>query len=358
MEEFEDVLKSIYYDPTSAGGYGGANRLYTEAQKQIPDLKLSEVKKWLKVQPTYTLFKPRRKKFKRLKILLEDIDAQWQADLLEMSWYASHNDGYKFLLVIIDILSKYAWVVPLKSKSAQNVTNAFKSVLEEGRVPKKLQTDQGKEFKNNLFERLMRTYNINFFTTTDTVKCAIVERFNRTLRERIYRYLYHTNSHRYIDNLQDLVNAYNLSYHRSIGMAPAQVTPDKVQFIRDRNKEEQTPSRKKVIPEGEHVRITRWKDTFEKGAENNWSEEVFKVDKIKRTPLGHVYKLVDLGDEPISSIFYNEELNPVAKPEFVNIKILKTRIDPRTRKRQVFVHWIGYPDKFDQWINEEDTIDV
>ena len=359
MVEREEVLKRIYYDPESAGAFGGANRLHSEALKEIPDLKLVDVKKWLKGESTYTMFRPRKRRFKRLKILVGDIDEQWQADLLDMSWFAQYNNGYKYLLVVIDVFSKYAWVVPLKSKDAGVVVRKFKNIILKGRKPEKLQTDQGKEFKNKIFETLMQLYDINFFTTTDdAVKCAVVERFNRTLRERIYRYLYHKNSHRYIDELDNLVDAYNKSYHRTIDMAPAEVTSDHSYFIRDRNREKHTPPKKKAIPEGDHVRISQNKGIFEKGAMNNWSEEVFKIDKRKRTPLGYVYRLVDLADEPITSIFYSDELNPVKKPEFFNIKELKTRINPQTNKRQVYVHWIGYPKKFDQWINEEDIQDI
>lgn len=356
MDESERVLSEIYYNEESPGGFGGVNRLFAEAKKVIPALSLETVKKWLQSQSAYTLFKPARKKFKRLRILVSNIDEQWEADLMDMSWLQSTNSGVKYLLAVIDVFSKYAWVIPLKNKSANSLIEAINTIFKQGRIPKKLRTDQGKEFKDETFQKLMRDNNINFFTTTDdTVKAAVVERFNRTLRERIYRYLYHKNSNTYIDALSGIVKSYNKSYHRTIGMSPESVASESVPIIQHRMREKpKAPTKKKLI-EGDFVRISRKKGIFEKGATNNYSEEIFKIRSLKRTPIGFVYKLSDLGDEPITSIFYRDELTQVDKPEFFNIKVLKTRKNPRTKKKELFIHWIGYPKKFDQWIDEDET---
>jgi len=184
MDINQEVLKKLYYDPSNPASYGGAERLWREAIKEIPDLKLIQVKRWLRGQDTYTMFRPVRKKFERVHTLVDAIDEQHQGDLLDVQWFARFNDGVKFLLIIIDIMSRYAWVRPLRDKSSKTVVAAMKSILDEGRVPKKLQTDQGKEFVNSQFKQLMQSYGIHFFTTTDDIiKCALAERFNGTLRE-------------------------------------------------------------------------------------------------------------------------------------------------------------------------------
>ncbi len=114
----------------------------------------------------------------------------------------------------------------LKNKSGIEVTKAFQSILKEGRVPQKLQTDQGKEFFNKHFQDVMKKHDINHFATATDLKASVVERFNRTLKSRMWRFLTATNSRRYIDVLQDIIQGYNTSYHRSIRMRPVDV--DKV----------------------------------------------------------------------------------------------------------------------------------
>ena len=292
-------------------------------------------------------------------ILVDGIDEQWQADLLDLTWFSRFNDGVKFLFVVIDCLSRYAWVEPLKDKSALSVVAGFEIILATGRKPKKLQTDQGKEFVNANFNRLMKREGIHFFTTTDDqIKCAIVERLNRTLRNRIYRYLHYKNSHRYIDDLQKIVTGYNNSFHRAIKMKPSQVCSENVTEVKLNIKKtyKQKPHHKKAIEVGKTVRIARKKGTFEKGATSNWTEELFKVAKNKKTPSKYIYKLVDLDGEPITSIFYPEEVSEVKEKNVYKIeKVLKTGRNPLTRKTEYFVKWLGYPSKFNSWIENIDN---
>ena len=355
MDINQEVLKKLYYDPSNPASYGGAKRLWREAIKEIPDLKLIQVKRWLRGQDTYTMFRPVRKKFERVHTLVDAIDEQHQGDLLDVQWFARFNDGVKFLLIIIDIMSRYAWVRPLRDKSSKTVVAAMKSILDEGRVPKKLQTDQGKEFVNSQFKQLMQSYGIHFFTTTDdTIKCALAERFNRTLRERIYRYLYHHNTNRYIDVLPRIVEAYNNSYHRTLKMSPVSVKPEHIpQILKNLKGEKPILNPRSEFNVGDFVRISRKKGTFEKGATSGWTEEVFKIAKKKKTPRKFVYRLVDLKEEPITSIFYPEELTLVDEPQVFRVeKVLRKKIDPVTEKRNLFVKFVGYPDKFNDWIEE------
>ena len=110
------------------------------------------------------LHKPARKNYPRRRVHMRGIDETWQADLVEMLPYARENNGYKYLLTVIDIFSKYAWAVPVKSKSGPDVTAAMQSVLIQGRIPKNLHTDEGKEFYNAHFKDLMQRFNINHYS--------------------------------------------------------------------------------------------------------------------------------------------------------------------------------------------------
>lgn len=355
-DAIQELLKSIYFDPKAEGSFGGLKKLYTAALKKQPNLKLKQVENWLAKQNAYTLFKQRKKKFLRVPILVNYIDEQWQADILDMTWLARQNDGYKYILVVIDILSRYAWAIPLKDKSAKTVTDAFRKIFTFGRKPEKLQTDQGKEFVNSKLQTLLKTNSIHHFTTTDDIiKCAIAERFNRTLRSRIYRYLSAKNTNRYVDRLDDIVLGYNNSYHRTINASPASVTPDNETeiLINIRKSHRKLESiRHKPFKVGDYVRITRAKTIFEKGTTTNWTEEIFKIIKVKKTPQGYIYKLEDFDSEPITSIFYHWELQLAEKPQVYRIeKILRQRTNPGTKRKEYLVKWLGYPEKFNSWVD-------
>ena len=139
---------------------------------------------------------------------------------MDVSSFACFN---KFLLTCIDVFSKFAWVVLLKNKTGESLVNGFQSILDLDRSPEKLQTDKGTEFLNRNFQSLLEENRIHFFTTNSELKASVVERFNRTLKTRMWKYFTAKNNRVYIDILQDIICGYNNSYHQSIGRAPASV---------------------------------------------------------------------------------------------------------------------------------------
>ena len=114
--------------------------------------------------------------------------------------------------------------MPLKTKQGQELVKAFQTILSSGRKPNKLQTDQGTEFLNHVFQKFLRENNIDFFTVNSGLKASVVERFNRTFKNKIYKYFTAKNTLAYIDVLSKLVKSYNNTYHRSSKMKPSQVT--------------------------------------------------------------------------------------------------------------------------------------
>ena len=142
---------------------------------------------------------------------------------MDISSLARFNKGYKFLFTCIDVFSKFAWVVPLKNKTGEPLVNGFQSILDLSRSPEKLQTDKGTEFLNHNFQSLLQENSIHFFTTNSEL-ASVVERFNRTLKTRMWKYFTAKNTRVYIDILQDIIHGYNNSYHRSIGQAPASIS--------------------------------------------------------------------------------------------------------------------------------------
>ena len=213
-------LLTSYHDPRQPGSLGGVTRFARTLK--LPTQKVREV---LEKDLGYTLHKQRRKRFSTLPVLVFNIDQQWVADLVEVQTISKYNKGMRYLLMVIDAFSKYTWVEPIKTKTGKVVTEAVEKILKraKGRKPINLQTDAGKEFYNSTFAALMKQKNIHHFSTNGDVKASIVERFNRTFKDRLYRYFTVTNTLGYLPVLPDLVKGYNASYHHTIGMAPNQV---------------------------------------------------------------------------------------------------------------------------------------
>ena len=133
------------------------------------------------------------------------------------------NDGYRYLLVCIDVFSKYAWLVPLKNKTGPSLVEALKIILTSGCKPEKIITDQGTEFFNKHFKALLKDEDIELYNTYNETKSSIVECLIRTLKTRMWRYFTAKKTMRHIDILPDLVYSYNHTVHRSIKMRPTDV---------------------------------------------------------------------------------------------------------------------------------------
>ena len=182
--KLETFLKKTYHNQSISAAFSSINKLYKAAKLRYPNVTIYVIKDWLSSQDTYTLHKDVRRKFKRNKIIVRGIDEQWQVDLVDMNTLAKENKGYRYLLTCIDILSKFAWVVPLKSKTARNVIEVFEKIFKMGRIPIK-QSDGGHEFNNTAFKQYMKKKGIHYFTTKNETKCSIIECFNRTLKTKM-----------------------------------------------------------------------------------------------------------------------------------------------------------------------------
>ena len=185
----------------------------------------------------------------------------------------------------------------------------------------------------------------------------VVERVNRTLKSKLYRYFTAVNSLRYIDILQDLVDSYNDTHHRSIGRTPASVSLLNVGTVRRKlyGKIETKPKRFK-FKVGDHVRLSLRKRLFKKGYKNNFTEEVFPIVKrVSRTPV--VYEVRDLLKRPIEGTFYEQELQKVKRPDIFRVeKVLKKQI--RKKKEEYLIRWSGYSADFDGWIQSTDIVPI
>lgn len=358
------TLASIYYDASDPGGYAALEPLLKSAREKGINASRRQINDFLAEQDAYTLHRQYRKRYQRNPIVVGGIDKQWQADLADMTSLSKHNDGFKYLLTVIDCFSKYAWAIPLKSKSSSALVLAFKTLLHKSnpRKPNRLQTDKGTEFLNKDLQEFFNEKAIHHFASESDQKAAMAERFNRTLKGRMWRYFTANNTYRYVDVLDDLLHAYNHAKHRTIGMAPADVKVEHEDVIWNRmypckKMKKNSSSSSNPLKPNDKVRLSKMKNTFEKGYMPNWTEEIFNISSKSQGPRQTVYKLRDWADEPIKGIFYPEEVQKVvtkADKTFRIEKILK-RKKVAAGKKLYLVKWRGYPDKFNSWIDSRDV---
>lgn len=346
-------INEIYYDVAHPAGYSSVNKL-TDAMKGKMNKK--QVQDWLRSQETYTLHKPVQRRFPRNKYVLSNFNVLWQADLSDMRTYNKYNDGYNYLLCVIDVFSKYAYVRPIKKKNSETIKNCFDTIFTEANaVPTHIQSDKGTEFVSKDVRAYFKNKNINYYTTNNPdIKASIVERFQRTLKTKMWRYFTHKNTYRYLDILQDLLYSYNHSYHRSIKMCPSDVNSNNIMLVWNNLYDNQSQNNGSIpkFQVGDFVRITKYKHIFQKGYETNWSDEIFLITSIVNRSPKIVYTLKDLLNEPIEGTFYEKELQKVTYDPHHQIfkidKILSTRYSGN--RKEVLVKWKGYPNKFNSWI--------
>ena len=342
----DERLKAIYYDPSHPAGYSGASVL---ARAAGTDLKTAQ--KWLQSQTTYSLHKPARRRYGSRRYRMSGMDHQWQADLVDMQAYATENDDFKHILTVIDMFSRYAWAEPVKSKTAPHIQAAFERIFRE-RKPFKLQTDQGMEFESRAMQVFWARHRIEQFSVKSQFKAAMVERFNRTLKTKMWRVFTHRGNHQWLEILPQLVLAYNASIHRVIGKRPIDITKanETETWVQQENLTQMKRVPKVKVKVGDHVRLSKVKWTFDKGYLPNWTEEIFTVSKILNTVPPQV-KVKDYNNEEITGSFYMQEIQIVDKPNEYGVeRIIKTR---QVRgKTQHFVKWLGYPDTFNSWVDD------
>lgn len=352
-ERDTDSLAKTYYCPKKPASF-----TYKKPLKYaLNNLSDKKIKKWLSEQETHAIHKPVKRNFVRRNIIVSGIDDQWQSDLADLSNISRQNNGYKYLLGCIDVFSKYAWVVPLKSKSAKDVRAGLEHIFSQGRKPRKIQCDQGTEYINGVVQKFLKNENVKFFyTQNQDIKASVVERWWRTLKMKMFRYFTYKGTKKYIDILNDLVHSYNHTYHRSIKTTPAAVNKANEEVIWQRlyGGCAHFENTKPIYTVGTYVRISKLKGKFEKGYLPNWSREIFLIKEIKHTsPVTFI--LEDQNREELEGSFYSEELQRVETlpNEFRIEAILEER--KKGKKKQVLVKWLDYPDSFNSWIDASEV---
>lgn len=292
------------------------------------------------------LHRAARKNFVRRKFYSKGIDDVWQIDIVEMIPYSKSNGGNKYILTVIDVLSKYAWAVPLRDKKGHTVTLAMKEVFRESspRRPTNIQSDDGREFYNKDFKSLMDRYGVNHYSTYTHLKASIVERFNRTIKGWMWKRFSEQGNYKWLHLLPELVQRYNSRTHRTIKMRPKDVTKnDESHLLTEFNKRRE-PRKKPKFSVNDVVRISKHKTLFEKGYTPTWGTELFVVDRVRHTD-PPVYHLRDENGENIKGSFYESEMQ---KTKYPGVYLVEKAI--RRKGSKTLVKWLGFSSKHNSYI--------
>lgn len=381
MEQF---LKQTYYDPDHPAGFSSVYKLKKAAiEAGFPKATFNAVKQWLHKQEVYSVTKSVRtdKEKSSSRIYVAGLNAQWDADLIDFSKSGDQNDGYRYILLCIDIFSRYCMTRKLKSKSPVEVSHALKDIFDNERKPKfALRSDAGMEFCGVAVQKLLNQNNIKHIIARNVSKANYSERCIKSIRTRIFKYFIHRHSHRWIDVLPKITHSYNNSIHRSIACKPVEITTENEncsrieQYLirhnldsygRHKGRLKSTKSTSKggisrtkhsvspLYKVGQLVRISTLKHIFAKEYHFKWSREIFKISKVfirdSSTP---VYRISDMSDDPVIGTFYQSELSPAYEPDdgmYAVEKVLKSR--GRGKNKQYLVKWHLYGDKHNSWVH-------
>ena len=368
-------IRKAYLNPAEGGGFASAAKLYRslQADPNNEDIKRKDVDQWLRGVESYTMSRTSVRKISRKsRIPIQHVGEQWDSDLMDMQSNAKDNQGMRFILVVIDIFSRFLWTRPLKSKMAKDIIAAFKSIFEDTESPQRIRTDGGSEYTNHNVRGFFKVKGVDHYVTQSEHKAYFAERVIKTLRSLMSRYMIQKNTKQWVDVLPKLTTNYNTSLHSSIKMSPIQVTADnedqvwanqtllpllekKPIAMKKESEDEKKPKTKRNPPfkvkVGDHVRISYKKRAFERVFDSKFSGEVFVVVKRYRRQGRPIYQLEDLQGENLKGAFNNNEIQKIkvkSNPKYTIEKILK-RKTVRGQK-MVFVKWLYYPKKFNSWI--------
>ena len=359
----EELLIQLYETCKTPHSFGGIKGLLHSAKKIDPTISKTDVTRFLEKQSSYTLHKNTRKRFLRRKVLSPKPGVIASCDLADMTSLSGSNDGYKYILMFIDVFSRYAQAVGVKRKDGKTIATALKNILESGSFNKlrRLNSDEGKEFYNKNVNQVLAEKGIVLYSTSSReIKASLAERLIRTIKGKIYRYMSHNNTRRYIDILPDVIDSYNNSSHRSLG---GKQTPVHVHTLTDlsgvrsqfntmfKYKSHTESNISYDLDVGQYVRIAdeNRNSIFRRGYTVQNTIEIFRIKKTDKNQKPTVYHLEDLQGEDIKGIFYREELVPAKLPEFFHVDIVRSKTV--SGRKKYLVRWRGYPDSFNSWID-------
>ena len=352
----ESNINSEYFSD-KPHSFGGKYRLYDFFGKD----NVKKVDKGLTYNDIYTRFKQHNRPRKFSPIYVYKRRELFQSDVVFFTnkELVGANHGYKYLFTTIDVFSKMAWVYPLKENKCIKVMECFADILNKcGDAPERLNTDRGSELICKKFQKFLQENNIHHYLSYSIRKCPVVERFNLTIQNLLYRIMAKNNSYEWTKFIDHAMKIYLNRKHRTIQMTPLQAEKkENEKTVRctylQRYFDAGLKKKKPKYSVGDNVRIWKERGTFHRGYMEDFTREHFTIQKVlKNLPVPR-YKLKEYNGEDIVGSFFEDELVHFNPSEFYDIQILKKR---KTKKKGLehFVHYVGWPDSYNEWVKASD----
>jgi hypothetical protein len=376
--EIENLLSEVYHDTSNPASYQGISPLLKEVNRILAASNRAQIPRqtvvdWMEKQNAYTTIKNSRVKFPTNPYKIPQLNSQLGSDLIDLSKFSSFNNGYRWILVIMNLYSRFVWTEPLKSKNALSVLEGTKKIM--SRMPFKhqsLQTDRGTEYYNVHFRKYVSENDINHFSTGSSV--FPVERFNRTILSRIFRYQTAKNTRDWVTVLENLTHSYNNTIHSAIGATPYEILNGIKEIKKIRTSKAYQAQfekyakqdRKYALSVNQLVKLSydpHHGNPFQKSYHGRWTEELFRVAAVVDKPGQRLlYKVKTIGEpsELIQNTFYANELSKVNEAFLSGSlhidKILKYR--GKGKKREALVTWKNYPKEYQTWQLADTLLDI
>ena len=339
--------------------FGGKYRSYNEYK----NLSRKQIDESFNFNDIYSRFKQYRKLKYDNPVYSRMKREQFQADVCYMTdkLLVQATKGYKYLLVVIDVFTKYSWVFPLKSIKASEIVECFKELFKSDK-PRNLTTDAGLEFVNLDVKRVLKKFKIKHYIARGRTKAQIAERFILTLQRLIYQICRARNTNNWVSVLNTSMKIYLNRKHRTIGMSPnqAELPENQITLSRIHNSRYTKIGKKRKRPKfkiGDSVRISLTRSKFKRGYTQSFSTEVWYIHEILSNLPFSRYIVKDEQGEILKCVLNENEIvryipNDVYQVEYV----IKKR--KRGKKTQFFVKWLHHDEKFNSWVDAKDIVQL
>ena len=216
------------------------------------------------------------------KTKIKSIDDIWSSDLLDMNDYGpKNNKGFRYILVVIDNFSKFGWTILLKNKYSQSITDAFSQIIKTSRrKPNLLETDDGREYVNNIFNEFLDNHNIKRYSRNTALGAVFAERFNRTIRNLLKKPVFLKGNADWLSQLPSIIKKYNNTVHHSTKMKPIDASKKSNEKIVYSNLQDKRKILNPKYKLGQLVRVSDIRRVFSKGDSTNYSYKLYTITEV------------------------------------------------------------------------------
>lgn len=355
-------LETRYANAKNSIGFAGRNIISRYSKK----LSGEKLRKKLSHIPTYVLHREAKRPRTYNPTILYHPRKLLQADLIDMQARASSNQGFKYIFIVVDCFTRFCWATAVKNKTSSLILDEFKKIYKKTGKFKRFMTDRGSEFISEQFQTFLEKQGIEF--AAGNPHAPHVERLNRTIQNRLFKYMTENETNRWKHILQTTIQAYNSRYHRMIKMTPAQAEMKKnhSKVLANVSQYYEKAIRRKKKPKfqvGDTVSMQKEKSVFGKGYTQVFTDELFKILKVHINLPIPMYTLVDydydpkkpetLEDKIVHGRFYENELQEANYEVF---KVASSKPEVREGISGKTVSWKGWPARYDSWIPDENVV--